>query len=207
MTVKQLESAPDDTLISFIKNDDPLQNLSISTLSRRYEKLIASMINRFSPSRFSQLDRSSVSGNKELFVFRAAKSFDPNRGVKFGSHLSNEVKFASMNSKKEIPEEEIPLSPDAISFIKDKYDEDSLEEDLLNIEEVMPFIDREIDSIADQRTRTVIRMRYFSNDKKNLCWREVGKEIGLTYQAAQNIHDNFLKKLKKHITKKYAKKI
>ena len=196
-----MSTLPDETLISYIKESSIRVNDAISTLTERYQKLVSSMVTRFSSKNLEQCDKDCFLGNKEYHVYRAAKSFDPERKTKFSSHLSNEVKFAALNAKKTRSQNEIPTDNATLFHLIDKnHQPEDLDFKRLDL---LPIIQQEISSLSDKRAREILTLRY-STEKKNVPWYKIAAKVGLSIQGCINVHDAATNKLKLRIKAKYS---
>ena len=120
---------------------------------------------------------------KEYLAYKAAKSFDPERGIKFSSWYGNIIRYACLRQnelgaqepiKVEIEEWNEPIS-------EEKFDRDLLQEVLDYIETLKP------------RQKKIFKSRYIEGRSLD----EIAKEYGVTFQAIQFSCAATLRKIRK----------
>ena len=188
----------DMDLINNVKEKDC--NDSLKELIAKHSGLCGSMFKKFSASSayFSGVSMSDFLQDKDLLIYQAAKEFDHNRGVKFGTFLGNKVKYHCLkkithNSKY------VSCEDDTIEFM---MQDQSKHDFSVRMQEEAAYIMSILEKLKDKRIKQIFKLRYFSPQKKDRGWCAIGGKLHLSYQAVINLHHRALEFLKTKIEQK-----
>lgn len=182
--------ADDLSLIQKIKEDqdeDCLKEL-ISRHSGIYLQIVNQTI-----SDQSNVCKTDIMDEKDLFIYEKALKYDPNRNIKFSTYLGNEIRWKCLNIHNKAKKYEY-------------CDVGSQEEHLLDRDYLLEFANSEIINLIferaekneDPRVRKIIHMRYKDGVRNKLTpWKKIAKKMNLSIQGCINIHKKFIKEIKK----------
>lgn len=192
--METISNAPDIELVNNVKLFNC--NDSLKTLIDRHSLLAYDIINKFSPKfEASGISIQDVKDEKNLLLFKAAKSFDFNKNVKFSTWVGNTVRYECLNMiNPEIHKErfkEVSYEHEAIERISDSSSSFN-NRSLLDIERVKEILDKE----PDKRIKEVFLLRYI-NDK--MTFKQIGQKLGCHSETARNLHEKGRKLLLKKI--------
>lgn len=187
----------DIDLVYNIKSDKYC-NESILTLSEKHTGLYNSIVNRY----FKEEDcclRQDVLDEKMYIVFKSAQNYNPDMGTSFSTHFANETKWVCLKNKNKKSNKELCFESSFLESICNSnfnFSEQNNNEDFLYLKKILSDL---IESINDPRAKEIIKLRYFSNDKKNTTWKKISKKVELSIQGCINIHNKYLKEFYKKI--------
>ena len=181
----------DETLISNIKKNFK-KNESFKQIVERHEKLYYKIISQYTKG-ISKEFYLQMCSDKEYYIFEYLKDYDESKQSKFSTYLSNRLKWKLIkdyhNNKK------VQFLPINEEITNTKCPE--CKNDLLLL--VKDFLLNQ----KDERVYKIFELRYFSGLGDKLTpWHEIAKEIRLSSQGCIDIHNKFIKKLKKEERKK-----
>ena len=195
-----LQSQPDLTLVQNIKDNNELVNESLEVLASRHSGLYISTVMKITGSSIPNL-REELLDEKLFITYKAALSYEYDKGTSFSTHLANEAKWNCLKNKTKKSNVEIPCDNEVIDIVLDKtgkYDYQSIDDEQFWKDELL----KQIASIEDETARKIINMRYFSGDKI-ISWKKIAKSVQLSIQGCIDIHNRYVEKIKKRIHKKY----
>lgn len=190
----------DTELVGVIKSGaEPSTSLAISCLKSRHEKIFHSSFPIFSKSAFFQ--KEELLNQAEYIIYKTAMSFDGSRGVKFSTHLVNQIKWTCLSKNRSKFNAESPFDPKDVCSI---IDASEIQEFQVEKADELSIIKKEI-SLFDDRTKSLFEMRYFSNNKKKLTpWREIAQKLGCSIEWCRVLHDKTLSQLRSGLSKTYG---
>lgn len=177
------------------------EEFALEKLHNLHSKIFYKMVNAF-------ISDTNKSLKEELFkeckyhIYFAAKNFDFEKNTKFSTYLANIIKWNCLNlnlkNKRSINNffSEIGLS----------QEEENEDQSFVKADERSKIINNEIiekvfsiaKSHSDARILKIFELRYVDGNKnKVMPWKLVSKEIGMSIQGCINIHNKFLKDIKK----------
>ena len=183
----------DFSLIYNIKNNQ--DSNSLSELTKKHTGLIHKISNKyFSNPTGIKIDE--FLENPESLVYGAVKSYGEKR-AQFNTWLGSYVRYAALSKIQEAKKDK------KLTDLQNNFDEtiDILDENELNFsnfECLKDFISYLADSWSDKRVKTIIEMRYF--DKKKYIYKDIGQQLGISYQMVKNLHDHFMRFLRAKMT-------
>jgi DNA-directed RNA polymerase specialized sigma24 family protein len=188
----------DLSLINRIKNGDGGD--SLTSLIERHSGIYVYVVDQFTKSPNSIIDRDTIMQEKDLAIYAAALNYNPNCKSKFSTYLANEAKWKCLNAiskakrKRETSLEE--LKNDLSS------DDDSCQQ-LIRVES-FNFFKNMLNKEKDKRVKKIIDIRYNTTNNKLVPWRVVAKELDMSIQGCINIHNKFINKVKIELNKNHV---
>lgn len=173
---------------------------NLSKIIDKHSGIFIEMVKHYVPENSEYSNRDDLLSEKDYHIYKAIKSFDFSKNVKFVTHLGNQAKYLCLNTynknkkKPEINCEEIKL--DWISFLSE-------EEHMSNIiktdsKELFKKINNYLEKHKDERVKKIFELRYFSyKDNKIKPWRLIYREIGMSIQGCINLHKKTIKELRR----------
>lgn len=192
-----LKTQPDLVLVNNIKAGQ-LANESLEVLGDRHSGLYIQTVSRLTGDTVPNL-REDLLNDKLLVLYHAAQTFDTSKGTLFSTHFANETKWSCLkgySSRKR--HRETSLQDEILESIHNKNEHFTFEYP----DEESPVSSEllaEIEKIPDSRARIIMRMRYFTDEKKNLAWKNIGAVVQLSVQGCINIHNKWIKYIEKNI--------
>lgn len=189
----------DNIVIKEIQEEKNVES-NLLKLIDRHSGIFIEMVKHYVPQNSEYSNRDDLLSEKDYHIYKAIKSFDFTKNVKFVTHLGNQAKYLCLNTynknkkKLEINCEEIKL--DWISFLSE-------EEHMSNIiksdsKELLKKINNYLERHKDERVKKIFELRYFSyKDNKIKPWRLIYKEIGMSIQGCINLHKKTIKELRR----------
>jgi len=189
----------EDLFIKEIQEEKNVES-NLSKIIDKHSGIFVEMVKHYVPENSEYSNRDDLLSEKDYHIYKAVKSFDFSKNVKFVTHLGNQAKYLCLNTynknkkKPEINCDEIKL--DWISFLSE-------EEHMSNIiksdsEELFKRINKYLAKHKDERVKRIFELRYFSyKDNKIKPWRLIYKEIGMSIQGCINLHKKTIKELRK----------
>lgn len=189
----------EDVAIKEIQAEKNVES-NLSKIIDKHSGIFIEMVKHYVPENSEYSNRDDLLSEKDYHIYKAIKSFDFSKNVKFVTHLGNQAKYLCLNTynknkkKPEINCEEIKL--DWISFLSE-------EEHMSNIiktdsKELFKKINNYLEKHKDERVKKIFELRYFSyKDNKIKPWRLIYKEIGMSIQGCINLHKKTIKELRR----------
>lgn len=186
--MKDLRS--DNEIIKEIKNGvDISKNYQI--ISDRHSAIFFKMASKYISRKFKE-KRLDFFKDKDYYIFQVIIDFDFNKNTKFSTYLANRIKWMCMNDyNKNLNCCEVNC-PDQV--LQNCKEESSI--DFSSIEDIVSMLKKDKDS----RVYKIFKLRYLEGKKNNLMpWKDVccSEDINLSVQGCINIHNNYLKKIRK----------
>lgn len=182
--------ADDLSLIQKIKEDQDEECLK--ELISRHSGIYLQIVNQ-TISDQSNVCKTDIMDEKDLFIYEKALKYDPNRNIKFSTYLGNEIRWKCLNIHNKAKKYEY-------------CDVGSQEEHLIDKDYLLEFSKLEIINLIfdkaekseDARVRKIIQMRYKDGVRNKLTpWKKIAKKLKLSIQGCINIHEKFIKEIKK----------
>jgi RNA polymerase sigma factor (sigma-70 family) len=189
----------EDSVIKEIQEEKNVES-NLSKIIDKHSGIFIEMVKHYVPENSEYSNRDDLLSEKNYQIYKAIKSFDFSKNVKFVTHLGNQAKYLCLNTynknkkKPEVNCEEMKL--DWISFLSE-------EEHVSNIiksdsKELFKRINEYLENHKDQRVKKIFDLRYFSyKDNKIKPWRLIHKEIGMSIQGCINLHKKTIKELRR----------
>ena len=191
----------DNTLVKRVKSTGC--NDSFVVLSERHEKLYYKMCQKYMPVILAKgLRKEDVLSDKDFVMFKAIRSYKPNKNCKFSTWLGNCSKYHCLtfinkdNRHIDVDDEVINL------FLTDKSKEDYDNE--TNLKDEKDFVFKILGKLRDKRISKVFHLRYFDKNikKKKATWSVIANKINTSTQTAINLHQRGVNILNKKLRSK-----
>jgi len=185
-------------------NELPLdKSLAQEVKDKNCEKSLCELISRHTPLCYTIYKKYSpaisasghcvheISKEKDYWVYKAAKSYDPTRKVKFSTWLGNQIKYHCLNV----------INDNKYVAVEDK-DLDFLINKTPVVQEIdypteVDFIFNILSQLKDKRIKRVFEERYFDKSPKKKPWSKIAKVVGVSTQTAINLHERGVSILKR----------
>ena len=187
--MRELKS--DNELIEEIKKGiDVSENYQV--ISDRHSAIFYKMADRWISKKFRE-KRLDFFKDKDYYIFQVVLDFKDDQNMKFSTYLANRIKWMCMNSyNKDLNCCEINC-PDQLMY-NCADDKDYI--DINAVCEAMEMIKKD----KDERVLKIFTLRYLEGKGNNLMpWKDVctDKSINLSVQGCINVHNNYIKKVRK----------
>lgn len=184
----------DLTLIDKIKDRNDEE--SLLELIDRHSGIYHTMVNQFLSSPRNTLDKTQAVKEKDYVIYNSAVSFNPDKNTKFSTYLANQAKWKCLNilNKKKRNNE---FSLEEIPVYQEPFSESFLSQ--INKEETFKLFQELLDQEDDDRIKKIIELRYDVDNNKLNPWRKIAERLDMSIQGCINIHNRFIKKVKKEI--------
>ena len=195
---KLKKSPVDNTLVRRVKATGC--NESFLLLMGRHEKLFYKMCQIYAPvAEAKGFKRTEMFQEKDFVLFKAIKSYKPNKKTKFSTWFGNCSKYFCLtfiNSRNRYVDlEDDTIETIMISRSKEEFDDKNK---LKNDKE---YVFKILKQLKDKRISKVFRLRYFDEDIKNkkATWSTIASKINTSTQTAINLHQKGVKILHRKI--------
>ena len=183
----------DLSLIEKIKKDR--DENCLKELISRHSGIYLQMVNQ-TISDQSNACKSDVIDEKDWFIYEKALNYDPNRNIKFSTYLGNEIRWKCLNLHNRAKKYEYC---DIYTQAEQLVERDSFEEN--DKKEIIDLIFQKAGENEDKRVRKIVQMRYKGGAHNKLApWSKIAKKLKLSIQGCINIHNRFIKEIKKELT-------
>ena len=171
LVVKVREHQCNDSLKSLIERHTPL----CFDIYKKYSKIL-------SDRGVSQED---IADEKNYIIYKCTLSFKENQNSKFSTWVASHIKYKCLTL----------ISKHKWSISIDDENYKNVVENLTCIvdenEEEKSFIFNILAKMKDKRLSRIIELRYYG-DKSTRKWKNISKDIGITYQTAITLHKKAL---------------
>lgn len=192
--INNLDLYKDEQLVDLLKSESDMgKDEAIVILKNRHFPLIISiyksyslLINKMS-ARFEH-----VIPNVELFIYEMALSYNPNKKTKFSTYLGSYVRYKCLNVINKTFE--ISTDNEKINqFQEKKYHTFNL----ITEDNTYDYLYYIIQNVKCEKVKKIVQLRFFAEKPKT--WQEIGRNLGMTAQNANNIFRKFKKLAKKKL--------
>lgn len=186
-----INSLKDNDLADMVKNNANQEALSI--LIDRHSGICYKIYNKYFQNNTSTIAK-DIEEQKDLFIYQAAKSFNPSFGAKFSTWLGNIVTYACLNACNEYKKEMV-MDGDVLKYLADQQSNEEASY-IAKDNDILSYIKEIIDMSSDDMAKEVIKMRYFTDGNKVKTFKEIADHFGVSTQTVVNWHDKFINLLK-----------
>ena len=167
---------------------------SLTELISRHSALCFKIIKKYSGTFYVyNIDVNEASSDKNLIIWNSAKSFSPDKNVKFSTWLANQVKYSCLNALNKKSKDRLVATEDEIlDILKEKTTEEKTDN-------LFEFTNNILKQLKDQRIKQIFSMRYSTFHKKP-SWCKVAEQLNVSTQTAINLHNRGIAVLRKKIT-------
>jgi RNA polymerase sigma factor (sigma-70 family) len=197
IAAKKLKKLPvDNTLVRRIKATGC--NESFLILLDRHEKLFYKMCQIYAPvAEAKGFRRQDMFQEKSFVLFKAVRSYKPNKNTKFSTWFGNCSKYFCLtfiNSRNRFVDlEDETIETIMINKSKEEFDDES------NLKNDKEYVFKLLKQLKDKRISKVFKLRYFDKDIKNkkATWSTIASKINTSTQTAINLHQKGVRMLHK----------
>ena len=140
-----------------------------------------------------------ISKEKDYWVYKAAKSYDPTRKVKFSTWLGNQIKYHCLNVIND--NRYVAVEDKDLDFLVNNK---SIIEKDTDYETEIDFIFNILSQLRDKRIKKVFEERYFGKVSKKKPWSKIAKNVGVSTQTAINLHERGIAILQRKMKSKQS---
>ncbi len=202
MAVKKLKKLPvDNTLVRRVKSTGC--NDSFLILMSRHEKLFYKMCQIYGPvAEAKGFKKEDMFQEKNFILFKAIKSYKPNKNTKFSTWFGNCSKYfclSFINSRNRFVDmEDDTIETIMINKSKEDFDDES------KFKNDKEYVFKILRQLKDKRVSKVFKLRYFDEDVKNkkATWSKIATKINTSTQTAINLHQKGVEMLHKKMNSK-----
>lgn len=187
----------DDSDVELVRRVKTLKcDASLKTLIERHSALCFDTFKKYNRALTEKgVNLEDLFEEKDYLIYKCTLNFDETKNSKFSTWLANHVKYKCLTN---ITKQKRTLSIDdennnqIISKLAENKDDFSEKRD---------FVFNLLAQMKDKRLERIITMRYYG-DKNSRKWKNISKELGITYQTAITLHKKALDFLKTKIQSK-----
>lgn len=181
---------PDTKLAMMVKENESEE--ALNKLIDRHSGICHKIYNKYFYNNTSSL-ANDIIDQKDLFIYQAAKTFNPDFGAKFSTWLGNVVTYACLNACS-LMKKEVNLEEEIFEYFSDIYANENI--DKIKSKDILSHIDNILELSTDNTAKEVIKMRYLSDSDKIVTFKEIANHFGVSTQTVVNWHDKFIKLLR-----------
>lgn len=171
-------------------------NQSLKTLIDRHSALCFDIFKKYNKILQERgISPEDLVSEKDYIIYKCTLNFDETQNSKFSTWLANHVKYKCLTN---ITKHKWAVSLDDEN---QKNLTANLSQDSNDFEEKKEFIFNLLSQMKDKRLEKIIMLRYYG-DKSSRKWKNISKELGVTYQTAITLHKKALEFLKTKIESK-----
>ena len=189
--MKKLQHKTDNELIKEIQSGINIAE-NFCEICSRHSGIFYKMASKYISKKFRE-KRLDFFKDKEYYIYQAILDFDETKKTKFSTYLANSIKWTCINDyNKEKKKKECNYPEEFLKNCPNK--EDSINDEM--IREIIEMLKKE----KDQRIYKIFAFRYLEGKNNNVMpWKDVccQEDINLSVQGCINVHDKYLKKLRK----------
>lgn len=173
-------NAPSDNeLVSLVK--DKKDSNAVTELVHRHTGAYISIIKQYEayPDFRARVNVPDLKEDKFFSIYSCALTYDPNRGMQFGTYVAEMTKFKCSTLIKrgkenvEVDELTLPPSNDSVTATAEK-------------DSALEVVREEVADTDDSTFRRIFKMRHGGHKTKT--WREIGTAVGLTHEGARKAY-------------------
>ena len=187
-----------ETEFELIKNvKENKDENSLKLLIEKHSGIYVEMVNRYIPNTFEGIRKEDILDEKNYRIYDAIINYDETKNTKFSTYLGNITKWKCLN----IYNKNLKFPHQSFENIKVKQlNEIACDPGTKELEESESIkkIFKAVNKSKDERVKRIFQLRY-SDDKKLVPWKKIAKELDLSIQGCINIHNNYLKEIKKYV--------
>ena len=167
---------------------------SLGELIKRHSAICFKVIKRYASTFYANnIDVIEASSDKNLIIWKSAKSFNIDKNVKFSTWLANQVKYSCLNALNKKSKDRLVSTEDEILELLKERPEEEAEGNLFE------FTGNILNQLKDKRIKRIFSMRYSTQHRKP-SWCKVAEELKVSTQTAINLHNRGIAVLRKKIT-------
>lgn len=186
-----MKDLTDLELVQKVKSKNCSESLKI--LIERHSPLCFDVFKKYDKAlREKNVDVDDLKEEKDYIIYKCTLNFDDSKNSKFSTWLANHVKYKCLTN---ITKQKwnVSLDDENNNHIVSKL---AVEKD--EFLEKRDFVFNLLSQMKDKRLEKIISMRYYG-DKNSRKWKNISKELNITYQTAITLHKKALDFLKTKI--------
>jgi RNA polymerase sigma factor (sigma-70 family) len=172
-----IKNKTDNELVLDIKNNS---NEALIELASRHNKLFYSTCSKFARTN-NNFNYDDAISDIYLIVYETAKSFNPQKNIKFSTWLGYHSRFYCLNKLKNA-HKLVFEDNNTIDIINNNNNRVFEPKNMDNSDYIMDLIGQ----MKDQRVKKIFKLRFLSGQKK-MSWKEIGKKLNISTTHAINI--------------------
>jgi RNA polymerase sigma factor (sigma-70 family) len=189
-----MENSDLDLIENIKQNND---ESSLKELISRHSALCFDIYKRYAPTiQASGLCVNEICKEKDLILWKAVLSFNPDKNVKFSTWLGNNIRFQCLNAINGNGQY-LLLEDKELQRQIDKNNEMFAPENNSN---TLEYIFNILDKLKDQRIKQIFILRYMESGRKKMTWSKIAAKLGVSTQTAINLHEKGKRILKQKLT-------
>ena len=161
-------------------------------ISKRHSGIFFKMASKYISKKFTE-KRLDFFTDKDYYIFQVILDYKENKKTKFSTYLGNRIKWMCINNYyKTINSCEVNFPDQLMHNCPDK----SKNIDTQLITDAMRMIKKD----KDKRLYKIFTLRYLEGKGNNVMpWKDIcsNADINLSVQGCINVHNNYIKKIKK----------
>jgi len=187
------ENLTDNCLVERIKNESCED--SLIELSERHAGLCFKIMKKYSKSFFiNDISLNEKHAEKNLIIWRSAKSFNTEKKVKFSTWLANQIKYNCLNELNKKSKDRLVTLEE---YMLDVLDERQEEKDT----RIFEYTENLLSQLKDSRIKKIFSLRY-SKEENKPSWSSIASQMKISTQTAINLHNKGLSMLRKKMDSK-----
>jgi RNA polymerase sigma factor (sigma-70 family) len=187
------ENLTDNCLVERIKSKSCED--SLIELSERHAGLCFKIMKRYSKSfSINDISLNEKHAEKNLIIWRSAKSFNTEKKVKFSTWLANQIKYNCLNELNKKSKDRLVTLEE---YMLDVLDERQEEKDT----RIFEYTENILSQLKDPRIKKIFSLRY-SKEEKKPSWASIASQMKISTQTAINLHNKGLSMLRKKMDSK-----
>jgi len=186
-----MKDLSDLELVQKVKSKSCSESLKI--LIERHSALCFDVFKKYDKAlKEKNVNVQDLTEEKDYIIYRCTLNFDASKNSKFSTWLANHVKYKCLTN---ITKQKwnVSLDDENNNHVASKL---TAEKD--EFLEKRDFIFNLLSQMKDKRLEKIIYLRYYG-DKASRKWKNISKELGVTYQTAITLHKKALDFLKTKI--------
>lgn len=146
---------------------------------------------------------SDLLSSKDYLIYNSIKSFDPQKGSKFSTWLSNQVRYYCLNTINKASKI-VSIDDASLNTIleNEQKNETCQNEATEERRYILNSIKETLKQIKNEKIKECVKKKYFPEDGKNKSFTDIAKEMGVTVQTVINWNNKFISFLKNKYNKK-----
>ncbi len=193
-----LKTLDDKALVLNIQQNTDLANDAIIELTERHCRLVSSLYKKYNYAlQASGIYPQDVFTDPSCLIYDAALQYDPEKGTKYSSWLSNHLRYKSLNAMN-AGHRILSQEPNVIDYLAAHTLEESESKERL-YEKVVDLVEQ----IPDETAKNIIKDRFLDRRSKKRRkarkWKTIGRLNNISQQRAIEIKNQTLKELREKL--------
>lgn len=213
----ETDTLPEADLISLVKTEQ--DSAALLALINRHTGIYFHVVNRYAASYPNAIKAQDMDDDKLFNIYQFILAYDPNRGMKLSTYISDRTDYLCKTMLKK--DEHNPISAGtyaptgAISLDRneDTYSTNNgghvTLQDRSPSAQVLEVVDHDIgiqdiqraakEANLDKRFMQILEYRHFGQNHRAMTWRDIGKNMGMSYEGARKLYFANIELVKNHL--------